>query len=82
MTSQLCPRCGAYWRCDCVRDEVTFTYEQLRQRGSQLTLPEDKACQHDWAEAVGVEIVAELDAAESQVYVCRLCGLYAVEQKA
>lgn len=62
---RLCPRCGAYWGCDCPREE--------------LMLPADEACEHDWADAVGVELdeVIELGPGE-HVVVCRLCGTYAV----
>ena len=61
-----CPKCGAYWRCSCPRDE--------------LTLPVTPGCEHDWVEAVAVELDDELG--EAQVMVCRLCGLYAVQQTA
>jgi len=64
MPERLCPKCGAYWQCDCRFDE--------------LALPESEGCQHDWAEAVGVDIV---DLEAGKVLVCRLCGLYAVESR-
>jgi hypothetical protein len=38
-----------------------------------------EACDHDWAEAVGVEL--DLELSEARVVVCRLCGLYAVEER-
>jgi hypothetical protein len=66
MREKFCPKCGAYWQCDCRFDE--------------LALPVDPACSHDWAEAVGVEIDG-VDLTEVQVLVCRLCGLYAVEER-
>jgi hypothetical protein len=59
----LCPRCGAYWGCDCPRDD--------------LFQPSIEGCDHDWVEAVGVEVLDELDE-----YLCRLCGLYAVRMEA
>ena len=65
MTS-LCPRCGAYWRCDC-------QIEALIQ-------PESAGCPHDWSEAVGVDVDGTLNLEEAKVLVCRLCGLYAVEE--
>lgn len=42
-------------------------------------LSADDACEHDWADAVGVELdeVIELGPDE-HVVVCRLCGTYAV----
>jgi hypothetical protein len=63
---RLCPKCGAYWRCDC--------------RLEDLSLPSVN-CDHDWADAVGVELDESLDGAGSRVVVCRLCGLYAVEAR-
>ena len=66
MERRLCPNCGAYWQCDCRYDE--------------LTLPQNEACEHDWAEAVGVDIDPGLDLGGAKVLICRLCGLYAVEQ--
>jgi hypothetical protein len=39
-------------------------------------------CQHDWTEVVGVELDEDASFGESQVLVCRLCGLYAVEKSA
>jgi hypothetical protein len=44
-------------------------------------MPVKPGCQHDWTEAVGVEVDVDLLSAESQVLVCRLCGTYAVEEK-
>ena len=71
MASRLCPKCGAYWQCDCRLDDL---YD-LRK----LSPPLDPACVHDWSEAVGVEI-DEVFNGEAKVIVCRLCGLYAVGQ--
>jgi hypothetical protein len=71
MERRLCPRCGAYWQCDCVIEELT-------QSGA-LTQPVAAGCSHDWTDAVGVDVV-DLEAA--RVLVCRLCGLYAVEERA
>lgn len=67
MSERLCPKCGAYWQCDCRFDE--------------LAIPVDTACNHDWTEAVGVEVNGDLDLTQPQVLVCRLCGLYAVEER-
>jgi hypothetical protein len=70
MQQRLCPKCGAYWQCDCVIEELTQT--------GALTQPESAGCPHDWTDAVGVDVV-DLEAAK--VLVCRLCGLYAVEER-
>jgi hypothetical protein len=64
----LCPRCGAYWRCDC--------------RFEDLNPIVDRTCAHDWNEAMGVEVDEELAPDGARVYVCRLCGLYSVEEVA
>jgi hypothetical protein len=66
--SRLCPRCGAYWQCDC--------------RFEELTLPEQPGCDHDWAAAVGVEVDPGLRGEAVQVLVCRYCGAYAIEGRA
>jgi hypothetical protein len=47
----------------------------------KLAFPAKPGCQHDWIEAVGVEIEDDLVQGEAQVMVCRLCGIYAVEEK-
>jgi hypothetical protein len=60
----LCPICGAYWRCDCDRDAIY--------------LPVDENCDHDWLEAVGVEVDIEPAGGAHKAMVCRLCGLYSV----
>jgi hypothetical protein len=60
----LCPRCGAYWGCDC--------------RLEDLEPPSLPGCDHDWVEAVAVEVNVDLGDAPARVLVCRLCGLYAV----
>jgi hypothetical protein len=62
MERRLCPKCGAYWRCDCVLDE--------------LNLPATPGCVHDWADAVGVDL--DDTVTPGRVMVCRLCGLYTV----
>jgi hypothetical protein len=77
MESKLCPRCGAYWKCDCSFDVVELRQSEL----SKLGQPEKPGCDHDWTEAVGVEIDDDLVFGEAHVMVCRLCGLYAVEEK-
>ena len=64
MEARLCPRCGAYWRCDCLTEE--------------LAPPLDPSCVHDWTEAVGVDVDEALAPEEARVLVCRLCGLYRV----
>jgi hypothetical protein len=69
MEQRFCPKCGAYWQCECILDEPT------------LRLPETLGCEHDWTETVGVEIDASLDLNGARVVVCRLCGLYAVAQE-
>jgi hypothetical protein len=61
---KLCPTCGAYWACDCPPPE-SFNY-----------VP-SPGCEHDWTEAVGVEVL-DGDPEESHVFICRLCGIYAV----
>ncbi len=61
---RLCPKCGAYWACDCVLDDLS--YAPVRN------------CDHDWVEAVGVELTEDLASEDTQVYLCRLCGIYAV----
>ena len=64
--ARLCPKCGAYWQCDCRVEEL-----------APLT---DVACSHDWAEAIGIDLDPDLTDGETRVVVCRLCGLYAVEE--
>lgn len=45
-------------------------------------LPVDDACEHDWADAVGVELDEIIELADGEsVVVCRLCGLYAVRSR-
>lgn len=63
MEQKLCPKCGAYWRCDCVIEVPEY-----------FPIP---SCQHDWVEAVGVDIDFDLGEG-NQVVLCRLCGLYSV----
>ena len=38
-------------------------------------------CSHDWSEALGVEVDEQLVSGEARVMVCRLCGLYSVEER-
>jgi hypothetical protein len=64
MARDLCPRCGAYWRCDCQLEE--------------LSLPAVAGCDHDWIDAVGVALDFEAVSEDSRVVVCRHCGLYAI----
>jgi hypothetical protein len=71
MQQKLCPRCGAYWACDCKFDEPALPLEQL-------TLPVIDGCNHDWIEVVGVELDNSVGDETARVMSCRLCGLYAV----
>jgi len=91
--AKLCPKCGAYWKCDCVIDEASAP---VRRELPRLDLPapapqeelepprimQAAGCQHDWTEVVGVELDEDASLGEAQVLVCRLCGLYAVEKSA
>jgi hypothetical protein len=77
MESSFCPRCGAYWQCGCKYDVI----EIKQPVAEKLAFPVTPGCQHDWIEAVGVEIDDDLVIGEAQVMVCRLCGIYAVEEK-
>jgi hypothetical protein len=70
MAIDLCPRCGAYWRCSCPPP------------GVEPFLP-DPACEHDWTSAVGVELLEDdLAEAGARVMLCRLCGIYGIEAPA
>ena len=69
MSARLCPKCGAYWKCDCTLDDV---YDPAK-----LSPPLDPSCNHDWTDVVSVEI-DETFGSNAKVIVCRLCGLYAV----
>jgi hypothetical protein len=77
MDSRFCPKCGAYWKCDCKFDIVEATPASL----NKLAFPTKPGCDHDWTEAVGVEVDDDLVLGEAQVMVCRLCGIYSVEEK-
>jgi hypothetical protein len=44
-------------------------------------LPENAGCEHDWTEAVGVEVDTAVNLEAAKVLVCRLCGLYAVQER-
>jgi len=77
MAERLCPKCGAYWRCECALDDLP-----AGQAGAALSLPVDPSCGHEWADAVGVELDGDLGLYDAKVVVCRLCGLYAVEESA
>ena len=92
MEEKLCPKCGAYWVCDCVIEEPPPERMPLR-RDLSLPTPQQEqlepprimqaaGCQHDWTEVVGVELDEDTASGEAQVLVCRLCGLYAVEKSA
>ena len=57
---------------------------QIEQSDSQVPASDATntgGCQHDWAEALGVEVDEQLVSGETQVLVCRLCGLYSVEER-
>jgi hypothetical protein len=70
VADKLCPKCGAYWACDCVIEyEVDV---------AALAMPVAEGCQHDWLDAVGVELHLESAETEAHVVVCRFCGIYAV----
>jgi hypothetical protein len=71
MEQRLCPRCGAYWACDCTFEEPPLPVEEL-------TLPPVQGCRHDWVEVVGVELDGAGSGETARVMGCRLCGLYAV----
>jgi hypothetical protein len=77
MESKFCPKCGAYWQCECTVDVVEVRPSEF----DRLAMPSKPGCQHDWTEAVGVEVDDDLILGEAQVMVCRLCGIYAVEEK-
>lgn len=82
MDERFCPRCGAYWKCDCAFEAVELRQEErsLPDR-EKMTLPAKPGCPHDWTEALGVHVDEEMVIGEAQVLVCRLCGLYSVEEK-
>ena len=86
-SSKLCPKCGAYWKCDCViepppqRLRSPQRFDAPAEPAGLLAAP-DAGCQHDWSEVVGVELDDDAVLGEAQVLVCRLCGLYAVENSA
>jgi hypothetical protein len=72
---RLCPKCGAYWVCDCSFDEPARVDWSRTSAGP--------GCDHDWTEVLGVDLdEAVSHAGEARVLLCRLCGLYAVEQMA
>jgi hypothetical protein len=79
--SKFCPKCGAYWQCDCVievvEDEVLLRPSEIEK----LQIPIQPGCEHDWSEALGVEVDEDLVPGEAQVMVCRLCGIYSVEER-
>jgi hypothetical protein len=83
MESKLCPKCGAYWACDCVIEQAQPPARSrlLRDDGPPepmaLLATPTAGCQHDWT-----QLDDDVDMGEAQVLVCRLCGLYAVEKTA
>jgi len=87
--AKLCPKCGAYWKCDCVIEapapERMPPPRHVPEPQEQLEAPkilQAASCEHDWTEVVGVELDDDASYGEAQVLVCRLCGLYAVEKSA
>ena len=70
---KFCPQCGAYWDCDCVFEEPPPV--------DWAPMPTEGGCDHDWVEVLGVELDDDLQSENAQVFVCRLCGLYAVENR-
>lgn len=88
MESKLCPKCGAYWDCDCVIDAppprllARPRREDAPPEPTALLAAPNAGCQHDWTEVVGVELDEDAALAEARVLVCRLCGLYLVEKSA
>ena len=77
MEQRLCPRCGAYWACDCTFDTPSPP-KKRDSAPSDLNLPA-VICNHDWVEVVGVEIDEGASDETARVMGCRLCGLYAVK---
>jgi hypothetical protein len=70
---RFCPKCGAYWKCDCRFDDppaVDWSAQRV-----------ESGCNHDWNEVLGVDLDETLTQGEALVLVCRLCGLYAVEER-
>jgi hypothetical protein len=86
--AKLCPKCGAYWKCDCIIEApAPERMPPPRDVPAQEQLEPPKilqanGCEHDWTEVVGVELDEDAAFGEAQVLVCRLCGLYAVEKSA
>jgi hypothetical protein len=74
MEKKLCPKCGAYWSCDCSFEApppVDWSAARI-----------DGGCEHDWTEVLGVDLDEDLSrSSEAHVLLCRLCGLYAVEER-
>jgi hypothetical protein len=69
---RFCPKCGAYWRCDCRFDEPPGV--------DWHAAAVDGGCLHDWTEVLGVELDEDIAQEQAKVLLCRLCGLYAVER--
>lgn len=88
MDSKLCPKCGAYWACDCVIEKPPPpprswpAPEDAPTEPAALLATPTAGCQHDWTQVVGVELDDDVTLGEAQVLLCRLCGLYAVEKTA
>ena len=80
MEARLCPNCGAYWQCDCrIEAPPPPPADAARPEDPAPRMRYEDACQHDWAETVGVDI--DIDLTDRRVLVCRLCGLYAVQDR-
>ncbi len=84
--SKLCPKCGAYWSCECVIEAPAPTHvpapDAALHEPPQPEAAPTSVCQHDWTQVVGVDLDEDAAFGEAQVLVCRLCGLYAVEKSA
>jgi hypothetical protein len=86
--AKLCPKCGAYWSCDCVIEPpprerlLPPPIEASTEEIEAPRITQAAGCDHDWTEVVGVELDDDTAFGEAQVLVCRLCGIYAVEKSA
>jgi hypothetical protein len=88
VNQKLCPKCGAYWSCDCVIEAPPppplvrpSRRTEVRDLVIDARTEPASACEHDWVDAVGVDLDEDIAMPEARVLVCRLCGLYAVGQQ-